>query len=435
MRMYELIRKKREGRELTDSEIKFIVEGYTAGTIPDYQVAAFLMAVYFQGLNGRETAALTTAMAGSGERLDLSAIPGVKVDKHSTGGVGDKTTLVLAPMVAAAGVPVAKMAGRGLGHTGGTIDKLESIPGFKSELEPEEFVAQVKSIKLAVAAQTSRLAPADKKFYALRDATATVDSISLIASSIMSKKIAGGANALILDVKTGCGAFMRDMESALSLARVMVDMGNKVGIKTVALVTDMEQPLGKAVGNALEVKEAIAALKGEGPRDLEELCLELGARMLILAGKVRNAGEGRRHLVELVRKGAALAKFRDFIKAQGGDPAVVDDPSLLPRAPYSEEVKAGTAGYVWEVRADGIASAALSLGAGRTKIGLKIDRAVGVVLNKKRGDAVAKGEKMATLYARDKESAARARELVTDAYLIKPGKPKGRPLVYKEYSC
>lgn len=432
MRVYDLILKKREGRELADSEIKFIVNGYTSGAIPDYQVAAFLMAAYFQGLNSRETAALTIAMANSGERIDLKGIPGIKVDKHSTGGVGDKTTLVLAPLVAAAGVPVAKMSGRGLGHTGGTIDKLESIPGLKVELEPENFVEQVRQVKMAVAAQTARLAPADKKLYALRDVTATVDSIPLIASSIMSKKIASGADAVVLDVKTGSGAFMRDIDSGQALAETMVAIGKKVGLKTVALVTDMEQPLGCAVGNALEVREAIETLKGEGPQDLEQLCLELGARMLLLAEKVNNVQEGKAQLVELYKKGAALSKFKDFVRAQGGNPLVVDDLSLLPQAPHCEKVKANTSGYVWEVRADGIAEAALALGAGRTTKDSQIDRAVGVILNKKRRDAVTRGEIIATLYARNKESAAEARELVMNAYSIKPKKPEARPLIYGE---
>ncbi|MQL52068.1 pyrimidine-nucleoside phosphorylase, partial [Desulfofundulus thermobenzoicus] len=383
MRMYDIILKKRRGHELATEEINFFVQGYTAGRIPDCQAAALLMAVFFQGLTARETADLTLAMAGSGDRMDLSAIPGPKVDKHSTGGVGDKTTLVLAPLVAAAGVPVAKMSGRGLGHTGGTADKLEAIPGFKVNLSPEDFIRQIRENGLAVVTQTGNLVPADKKLYALRDATATVDSIPLIASSVMSKKIAAGAGAVVLDVKAGSGAFMRSVEDALALARTMVAIGHQVGLRTVAVISDMDQPLGLAVGNALEVREAVETLAGKGPADLRELCLVLGSHMLVLAGAVDGVEQGREKLADLLDRGQALAKFREMIRAQGGDPRVVENPALLPAAREQEPVRAGQEGYVTAIQAEGIGRAAMLLGAGRRTKEDAIDPAVGVVLHKK----------------------------------------------------
>jgi pyrimidine-nucleoside phosphorylase len=365
MRMYDIILKKRNGGELTKEEIEFVVNGYTKGEIPDYQVSALLMAIYFQKMNKRETADLTMAMVNSGEVVDLSAIEGIKVDKHSTGGVGDTTTLVLGPMVAAAGAPVAKMSGRGLGHTGGTLDKLESIKGLRIEMPKEKFIENVNKVKLAVAGQTANLAPADKKLYALRDVTATVDNISLIASSIMSKKIAAGADAIVLDVKTGAGAFMKTLDDSFALAQEMVDIGTNVGRNTIAIVSDMDEPLGFAVGNALEVKEAIDTLKGKGPKDLYELCMTLGSYMLILAKKADNVETAREILEDTIRTGAALNKFKEFVAAQGGDPEVIDNPELLPKAEHIIEFKAEESGYVNKIVAIEVGLAALVLGAGR----------------------------------------------------------------------
>ncbi|MCL6638753.1 MAG: pyrimidine-nucleoside phosphorylase [Firmicutes bacterium] len=430
MRMYDIILKKREGLPLTEEEIKFVVDGYTGEVIPDYQVAALLMAVYFKGLNDRETADLTLAMASSGDRADLSAIPGIKVDKHSTGGVGDKTTLVLIPLVAAAGVPVAKMSGRGLGHTGGTVDKLESIPGFNVVLEPGEFIEQIRRIGIAVVAQTGHLAPADKKLYALRDVTATVDCIPLIASSVMSKKIAAGADAIVLDVKAGSGAFMRETESAFRLARAMVEIGSLVGRRTVALVTDMNQPLGCAVGNALEVEEAIQTLKGRGPEDLREICLALGAVMLLLAGKASSLDEGRKKLSELLGSGRALDKFEEFVSAQGGDPRVTQKDDLLPAARIKEDIAAPVAGYVQAIHAGQVGRAAMLLGAGREKKESQIDLSVGIVLKKKAGDRVRAGESLAVLHANSPDRLAQVREIIREAYTIGDKKPEPRPLVY-----
>ncbi|HOV78777.1 MAG TPA: pyrimidine-nucleoside phosphorylase [Bacillota bacterium] len=430
MLMYDIIMKKREGGELTGDEIEFFVKGYTEGAIPDYQASALLMAIYFRGLNRRETADLTMAMCNSGRRADLSAIRGIKVDKHSTGGVGDKTTLVLAPLIAAAGVPVAKMSGRGLGHTGGTVDKLESIPGFRAVMDPAEFTEQVRRVGVAVVAQTGNLAPADKKLYALRDVTATVDSMPLIASSIMSKKIAAGADAIVLDVKAGSGAFMKDEESAFRLAETMVEIGNRVGRRTVALVTGMDQPLGRAVGNALEVREAVAALKGGGPQDLLEICLALGAAMLLLAGRTVSVEEGRRILTELLESGMALEKFEEFVAAQGGDPRVTREEGLLPAAAISEDLPAPRSGYIGAVRAGLIGRAAMLLGAGREKKESEIDLSVGIVLNKKIGDRVLAGESLAVLHANSPERLAKAREIALQAYTVGDQKPEPKPLIY-----
>ncbi len=401
--MVDLIQKKRDGEQLTTEEIQFIVEGYTNGTIPDYQVSAWLMAVYFQNMTEKERADLTMAMVASGDQIDLRAIEGVKVDKHSTGGVGDTTTLVLGPLVAAAGVPVAKMSGRGLGHTGGTIDKLEAIEGFHVEITNEQFIELVNKNKIAIIGQSGNLTPADKKLYSLRDVTATVNSIPLIASSIMSKKIAAGADAIVLDVKTGAGAFMKTLEDSRELAKAMVNIGNNVGRKTMAVISDMSQPLGFAIGNALEVKEAIDTLKGEGPEDLTELCLVLGSHMVYAAGKADTLEEARQTLLKLINNGEALAKFKLFIEAQGGDGSVVDHPERLPQAKYQIELPAKNDGWVAEIIADHVGTAAMWLGAGRATKESEIDLAVGMMLNKKIGASVKAGESLATIYSNDKE--------------------------------
>lgn len=398
MRMVDLIAKKRDGHELTTEEIQFFIKGYTEDEIPDYQVSALAMAIYFQNMTERERADLTMAMAHSGDMIDLSAIDGVKVDKHSTGGVGDTTTLVLAPLVAVLDVPVAKMSGRGLGHTGGTIDKLESIPGFHVEIKTEEFIELVNEHKLAVIGQSGNLTPADKKLYALRDVTATVNSIPLIASSIMSKKIAAGADAIVLDVKTGAGAFMKTIEESKELAQAMVNIGNQVGRRTMAVISDMSQPLGRAIGNALEVQEAIDTLRGEGPEDLTELCLVLGSQMVLLANKASSLEEAKQLLQEAISSGSALEKFKQFITNQGGDASVVEDKERLPQAQFIVEVPAKTAGYVTEIVADELGTAAMWLGAGRATKDSKIDLAVGLMLNKKVGDRVEEGETLVSIH-------------------------------------
>lgn len=405
MRMVDLIEKKRDGLELSTEEIQFIVTDYTKGNIADYQMSAFLMAVYFQNMTDRERADLTLAMAASGDQIDLSAIDGIKVDKHSTGGVGDTTTLVLGPLVAACGVPVAKMSGRGLGHTGGTIDKLEAIEGFHVELSTEEFIKQVNDIKVAVIGQSGNLTPADKKLYALRDVTATVNSIPLIASSIMSKKIAAGADAIVLDVKTGEGAFMKTEEDAKELAHAMVGIGNATGRKTMAIISDMGQPLGFAIGNALEVKEAIETLQGKGPEDLTELCLVLGSQMVVVGGKADTLEEAREMLLKVIENGEALKVFKQFIESQGGNPAVVDDVNLLPQAAFKTEVPSKTEGYISNMVADDIGTAAMLLGAGRATKESEIDLAVGLVLHKKVGDFVKNGESIATVYSNTEDVA------------------------------
>ncbi|AUS09605.1 pyrimidine-nucleoside phosphorylase [Laceyella sacchari] len=399
MRMVDLIEKKRDGGELTTEEINFFIQGYTRGEIPDYQVSALAMAIYFRDMTDRERADLTMAMVQSGETIDLSAIEGVKVDKHSTGGVGDTTTLVLAPLVAALDIPVAKMSGRGLGHTGGTIDKLEAVEGFHVEISKEQFVELVNKHKIAVIGQTGDLTPADKKLYALRDVTGTVSSIPLIASSIMSKKIAAGSDAIVLDVKTGAGAFMKTVEDAKKLAQAMVRIGNNVGRKTMAVISDMSQPLGRAIGNALEVKEAIDTLRGNGPKDLEELCLALGRQMVFLAGKAESLEKAEKMIRGVIQNGKALEKFKEFLANQGGDPSVVDHPEKLPQAAYQIEVPAKTDGVVAEMIADEIGTAAMWLGAGRATKESEIDLAVGLVMNKKIGDPVKAGESLVTIHA------------------------------------
>lgn len=411
VRMVDVIQKKRNGEVLSKEEIDLFVDGYTNGTIPDYQASAFLMAVYFKGMNAREQADLTMAMVASGEQIDLSAIAGVKVDKHSTGGVGDTTTLVLVPLVAACGVPVAKMSGRGLGHTGGTLDKLEAIEGFHIELTKEQFVQQVNDLKLAVMGQSDNLTPADQLIYALRDVTATVDSIPLIASSIMSKKIAAGADAIVLDVKSGDGAFMKTMEDAKVLAKAMVAIGHEVGRKTMAVLSDMSQPLGNAIGNALEVKEAIETLQGKGPKDLTELCLVLGSQMVVLGGKAETLSEAEEMLKEVMKNGSALRLFGELIEAQGGNAKVIDDVSLLPVAKFEMAVKAQRSGYITKIEADELGVAAMLLGAGRATKEDAIDLAVGITLHKKVGDYVEQGEALATIHA-NSEGIAQSKALI-----------------------
>lgn len=401
MRMYDIIIKKRNGEALSDEEIAYFIKGYTDGTIPDYQASALLMAIYFQGMTERETATLTMEMAHSGDMLDLSAIKGKKADKHSTGGVGDKTSLVLTPLAASIGIPVAKMSGRGLGHTGGTIDKLESFPGFTTGISEEQFINNVNTIGIAIAGQTKNMAPADKKLYALRDVTGTVDSIPLIASSIMSKKLAAGADVIVLDVKTGSGAFMKTEEDSIKLAEEMAKIGNNVGRKTLAVISDMDEPLGYAVGNAIEVKEAIDTLNGHGPADLLELCLTIGSLMAIGTGKAGSTEEARRLLIEKLDDGSALKKFAEFVEAQGGDSAPVFNTELLPQASIVREVTSPVDGYVSHIESDRVGISAMKLGGGRETKESEIDLSVGILINKKVGDSVKKGEKIATLYAND----------------------------------
>ena len=430
MRMYDIILKKRNGGELTKEEIDFFINGYTKGEIPDYQVSALLMAIYFQKMNKRETADLTMSIVNSGDTIDLSKIKGIKVDKHSTGGVGDTTTMVLGPMVASCGAPVAKMSGRGLGHTGGTIDKLESIKGFSTEMTEEQFINNVNKVGLAVGGQTKNLTPADKKLYALRDVTATVENISLIASSIMSKKIAAGADAIVLDVKTGTGAFMKTVDDSFNLAKEMVDIGTHVGKNTIAIVSDMDEPLGFAVGNALEVAEAVETLKGNGPKDLYDLCIELGSNMLLLSEVTKDKNTAKKMLENSIRSGKALEKFKEFVKAQGGDISVIENTNLLPASKYNFEVKADRDGYVSKIIADEIGLAALSVGAGRETKESVVDPAVGVVIKKKVGDKVNKGESIAIIHTNNIEKAKEAEFRIKNAYHYSEIKPEKRPLIF-----
>ena len=418
MRMYDIIKKKREGHPLSKAEIEYFVTGYTNGDIPDYQVSALMMAIFFKGMNEEETLNLTLSMALSGEMLDLSDIDGVKVDKHSTGGVGDKTSLALLPMVASLGLKVAKMSGRGLGHTGGTIDKLESFPGFSTDISIEEFKSNVKKTGMSIMGQTKDLAPADKKLYALRDVTATVDNISLIASSIMSKKLAAGADAIVLDVKTGSGAFMKTYDSALLLAKEMVKIGNNAGRKTIAVISDMDEPLGYAIGNALEVKEAIDTLKGNGPKDFTELVMELGTRMLI-AGKVTDSeADARKMLSGTISSGKALDKLAEFIACQGGDSSYVYHPEKFEIAKIKIPVLAKEEGFVKRIVCDEAGISSMILGGGRESKESEIDLSVGIILNKKTGDYVGKGELLATVYANDSVKGKAASERLLNAYEI-----------------
>jgi pyrimidine-nucleoside phosphorylase len=429
MRMYDIIEKKRDGKELTKEEIYFFINGYTKGDIPDYQVSALMMAIYFQDMTDNERALLTKAMVESGDQIDLSQISGIKVDKHSTGGVGDTTTLVLAPLVASVGAPVAKMSGRGLGHTGGTIDKLESVPGFHTEITNEEFIELVNKNKVSVIGQTGNLTPADKKLYSLRDVTATVNSIPLIASSIMSKKIASGADAIVLDVKTGAGAFMKEIADAKELAHAMVSIGKQVGRNTMAVISDMSQPLGFAIGNALEVKEAIDTLQGKGPNDLTELCLVLGSQMVVLAEKATSIDEARKMLEENLHNGKALEQFKTFLASQGGDASVVDSPEQLPQAKYKIEVPAKKSGTVQTIIADQIGTAAMLLGAGRATKESKIDLSAGIMLRKKVGDEVREGEPLLTIHT-NVEDIRSVLDLIDKSIVISDNSEAAPQLIY-----
>ncbi|MCR5720716.1 MAG: pyrimidine-nucleoside phosphorylase [Lachnospiraceae bacterium] len=429
MRMYDIIMKKRNGFELTKEEIEFFVKGYTAGSIPDYQASALMMAVFFKKMTKKETLYLTLAMKNSGDVLDLSGIKGIKVDKHSTGGVGDKTSLTLTPLVASLGIIVAKMSGRGLGHTGGTIDKLESFKGFSTAISTEQFIKNVNEIGIAIMGQTKNLAPADKKLYALRDVTATVDNMSLIASSIMSKKLAAGADAIVLDVKCGSGAFMKTYDDALALATEMVDIGNNAGKKTIAVISDMDQPLGCCVGNALEVKEAIETLKGNGPEDFKKLCMTLGAQMLIAGEKCGDEEEAYEKLEEAISSGKALDKLASFVKAQGGDESAVYNTDLLPKASITEEILLDEEGYVKHIACDEVGISSLMLGGGRETLDSVIDLSVGIEILKKKGDKVGKGEPIAIIHANDKDKLKAASERLKKAYEITPEKVEKEALI------
>lgn len=406
MRMYELIEKKREGHVLTEEEIQFFIKGYTRGEIPDYQASALLMAIYFQGMTTEESAYLTMAIVNSGETIDLSMIDGIKVDKHSSGGVGDSVTLILAPLVASCGVKVAKMSGRGLGHTGGTLDKLESFTGFHVEIDNQTFVNLVKEYHLAVIGQSDNLVPADKLLYSLRDVTATVNAIPLIASSIMSKKIASGADAIVLDIKTGAGAFMKSEQDAITLAETMVAIGEQVGRKTTAIISSMDEPLGFAIGNALEVKEAVQTLKGEGPQDLTELVLELASQMLVLAERTDSSIEARKLLENNLYNGAAIQSLKNFIEHQGASSAEIDDLNLLPQARFTYDITAQESGVIKQITADEIGRAAMLLGAGRATKDDTIDLGVGLVLHQKVGDHVQTGDIICTVHSNEKNPAS-----------------------------
>lgn len=429
MRMVDIISKKRNGLALTEEEIQFFISGYMNEEIPDYQVSALLMAIYYQGMTEEETAYLTNSMTKSGDVIDLSSIHGHKVDKHSTGGVGDKTTFIVGPLAAAAGIPVAKMSGRGLGHTGGTIDKLEAIPGMQVELSNDEFIQQVNQYKLSVVGQTGHLAPADKKLYALRDVTATVDSIPLIASSVMSKKIASGADSIVLDVKTGSGAFMKSIDDARELARRMVKIGEKLGRNTTAVISNMNQPLGYEIGNANEIKEAVQVLQGQPIQDLRELAIELTTHMTLLAGVYSDETTAKKNLAELLDNGQAYEAFKQFIQAQQGDISVIEDLSLLPTASHHHEIKSPSDGYLYEMEAEKIGLAAMHLGAGRQTKEDTIDHAAGITLLKKTGDEVRQGEPIAILHSNKEVNVAES--LFLDAITISDDKPESLPMIYE----
>jgi pyrimidine-nucleoside phosphorylase len=429
MRAVDIIRKKRDAGELTREEIEFLVHGATDDSIPDYQLAAWLMAVVWRGMTHAELATLTEAMLHSGQVLDLSDIPGIKVDKHSTGGVGDKTSLVIAPIVAAAGLPVPMISGRGLGHTGGTLDKLESIPGFNVNLSIADFRRVLKACGCALIGQTPEIAPADKKLYSLRDVTATVESPYLICASIMSKKLAEGIDALVLDVKTGNGAFMKQEKDAVYLAELMVETGRRMGKKMVALITDMEQPLGRKIGNALEVEECLEVLVGGGPEDLRELCLDLSAWMLTLGGKCAKVSEGREIAAELIANGRARDKFREIIRLQGGDTQVVDDPSRLPKAKRTAHAISMKSGYITAIRGEQVGIASMLLGGGREKKEDSVDPAVGIVLEKKVGDEVQSGSSLCTIHFNSEARKGEALAMLATSFEVGPTKPAARPLV------
>lgn len=429
MRMYDIISKKRNGETLNEEEIRFMVSGYVKGEIPDYQMSAMLMAIYFKGMDDQETAILTNEVAHSGDMVDLKPIEGIKVDKHSTGGVGDKTTLVVAPIVAACGVKVAKMSGRGLGHTGGTVDKMESIPGMKTTLTEEEFFKAVNTAGLSVIGQSGNLAPADKKLYALRDVTATVDSIPLIAASIMSKKLAAGSDCILLDVKTGSGAFMKTLENSMTLAEKMVAIGEHAGRKTMALITNMDIPLGSRIGNSLEVIEAVETLKGKGPKDLTEVCLQLATGMLYLAGK--GSMEACRAIAEkAIEDGSALNRLIAMVEAQGGDSSVIKDTSLFKKAPFYKEVKAEKSGYITHMNTEQCGIASSLLGAGRITKDSMIDYTAGIALIKKVGDQVHQGDIIAVLYASEEALFAASEKELLRAVTISADQPEEMPLIY-----
>lgn len=422
MRMFDVIAKKRDGETLSKEELQFVIDGYVSGQIPDYQMSALLMAIYLRGMTDQETAQLTDIMAHSGDMVDLSAIHGIKVDKHSTGGVGDKTTLVITPIVAACGVKIAKMSGRGLGHTGGTVDKMESVPGTRTSLDRQEFFDQVNRIGISVIGQSGNLAPADKKIYALRDVTATIGCVPLIASSIMSKKLAAGSDCILLDVKTGNGAFMKTLDGSIQLAQAMVAIGAHNGRKVAALITDMDTPLGYNIGNSLEVIESVEVLKGRGPADLTEVCYQLAANMLLLAGKGTLA-ECRKMAEEAVASGAAYEKLKQMFAAQGGDVSVLDDPDKFAKAKYSREIRADQSGWLYATNTEMIGNASVLLGAGRIKKEDAIDFAAGIVLHKKAGDRVEKGDLLATFYAEDEGKFASAEEMYRGALTFRDEKP------------
>ena len=430
MRMYDIIRKKRDNLELSKKEINYFIENYSKGDIPDYQASALLMSIYLNKMNKQETVHLTEAMMNSGDMINLSEIDGIKVDKHSTGGVGDKTTIALIPLVASCGAPVAKMSGRGLGHTGGTIDKLESIPGFSTEMEIGKFINSVNKSKIAVCGQSAKVAIADKKIYALRDVTATVDNISLIASSVMSKKLASGADAIVLDVKTGDGAFMKTLEESFDLAKSMVDIGTGMNRDTIGIVTDMDEPLGFAVGNSLEVIEAIETLKGNGPKDLVELCEVLGAYMLVLSKVAYDFDDGVEKIRESIKSGDAIHKLKEFIENQGGNKDVVDDYSLFKKSKYKYPVKSTKSGYINKIKAEDVGVSAMILGAGRETKDDVLDLSVGIILEKKVGDYINEGEVLAYMYYNDEQKLSLAKDRFIDSYSIVEKKEEKNKLIY-----